>query len=45
MNFAAGGFTALTIEITVGLLAIIPTLNAIACIESRTDTYSIQAGN
>ena len=27
------------VEITVGLLAIVPTLNVIACIELRTDTY------
>ena len=44
MNFAAGGFTVLTIEITVGLLAIIPTLSAIICIESKTDTYNTLPG-
>lgn len=38
-NIASRGFTTLMIEITVGLLAIIPTLNVIACIESRTDSY------
>ena len=27
------------IEITVGLLAIVPTLNVVACIESRTGVY------
>lgn len=27
------------VEITVGLLAIIPTLNVVVCIESRTDAY------
>ena len=26
-------------EITIGLLAIIPTLNVIVCVESRTDAY------
>ena len=38
-NIASRGFTLLMIEITVGLLAIVPTLNVIACIESRTDVY------
>ena len=38
-NIASRGFTLLMIEITVGLLAIVPTLNVIACIESRTDSY------
>ena len=42
-NFAARGFTALMIELTVGLLAIIPTLNAIVCIESKTGTYKIES--
>lgn len=27
------------VEITVGLLAIIPTLNVVVCIESQTDAY------
>jgi hypothetical protein len=38
-NIAARGFTQLMIEITVGLLAIVPTVNVIACIESRTEAY------
>jgi len=38
-NIAARGFTPLMIEITAGLLAIVPTLNVIACIESRTGSY------
>ena len=38
-NIASRGFTLLMVEITVGLLAIVPTLNVIACIESRTDAY------
>ena len=38
-NIASRGFSLLMIEITVGLLAIVPTLNVIACIESRTDSY------
>ena len=42
-NIAARGFTALMIELTVGLLAIIPTLNAIVCIESKTGTYKIES--
>ena len=32
-------FTPLMIEVTVGMLAIIPTLNVVVCIESRTDAY------
>ena len=39
INILAGGFTPLVIEITVGLLAIIPTLDAIASIEAKTDAY------
>ena len=38
-NIIFRGFTTLMVEITVGLLAIVPTLNVIACIESRTDSY------
>ena len=38
-NIASRGFTPLMIEITVGLLANVPTLNVIACIESRTESY------
>ena len=38
-NIASRGGTPLMIEITVGLLAIVPTLNVIACIESRTESY------
>jgi hypothetical protein len=38
-NFIAGGFTPIMIEVTVGMLAIIPTLNVIICIECRGDGY------
>ena len=36
-----GGFgdVRFLVEITVGLLAIIPTLNVVVCIESQTDAY------
>ena len=40
INIASRGFTLQMIEITVGLIAIVPTLNVIACIESRTDSYT-----
>ena len=39
MNVVSRGFTPLMIEVTVGMLAIIPTLNVVVCIESRTDAY------
>lgn len=39
LNVLAGGFSSLAIEITVGLLAIIPTLDAVASIEAKTDAY------
>ena len=39
LNVLAGGFSPLVIEITVGLLAIIPTLDAVASIEAKTDAY------
>lgn len=38
-NIVSRGFTPLMVEITAGLLAIVPTLNVVACIESRTDAY------
>ena len=38
-NIASRGFTPLMVEISVGLLAIVPTLNVVACIESRTGVY------
>ena len=38
-NIVSRGFTPLMIEIRVGVLAIVPTLNVIACIETRTDAY------
>lgn len=42
-NIAAREFPVLILEITVGLIAIVPTLNTIACIESKTDAYDIAA--
>lgn len=42
INLVLGGFTPLMLEVTIGMLAIIPTLNVIACIESRGDGYKIQ---
>lgn len=39
LNVLAGGFSPLVIEITVGLLAIIPTLDSVASIEAKTDAY------
>ena len=41
VNIISRGFTPLMIEVTVGLLAIIPTLDAIVCIETKTDAYKI----
>ena len=43
-NIASRGFTPLMIEITAGLLAIVPTLNVIACIESRSGAYVPEGG-
>jgi len=43
-NIASRGFTPLMIEITAGLLAIVPTLNVIACIESRSGAYVPEDG-
>ena len=40
MNILAGGFIPLVTEITVKVLAIIPTLDAIASIEAKTDAYA-----
>ena len=42
LNVLAGGFSPLVIEITVGLLAIIPTLDAVASIEAKTDAYVVK---
>lgn len=42
-NIASRGLTVLMIEVTVGLLAIVPTLNVIACIESRNHSYEPEA--
>lgn len=41
LNIISAGFTTLMLEISVGLLAIVPTLNVIACIESRTGSYAM----
>ena len=40
-NFAGGSVSAIMIEVTVGLLAIIPTLNVVVCIECRSDEYGL----
>ena len=40
-NIIGGGISAIVIEVTVGLLAIIPTLNVVVCIECRSDGYKI----
>lgn len=42
INLVSGGITPLMIEVNIGMLAIIPTLNVIACIECRGDGYKIQ---
>lgn len=38
-NLVSGELSTLVIEIEVGLLAIIPTLNAVVCVECRNDGY------
>lgn len=40
-NLVGGELSTLVIEIEVGLLAIIPTLNVVVCIECRNDGYRI----
>lgn len=40
MNIVVHGFSVMMIEMTVGLLAIIPTLNVIVCVELKTDAYN-----
>ena len=40
MNIAFSGFSVLLIEVSVGMLAIVPTMNVIACIESQTESYT-----
>jgi hypothetical protein len=40
-NLVGGGISTLVIEIEVGLLAIIPTLNVVVCAECRNDGYRI----
>ncbi|MBQ8666298.1 MAG: hypothetical protein IJ526_05510 [Lachnospiraceae bacterium] len=40
-NLVGGGISTLVIEIEVGLLAIIPTLNVVVCVECRNDGYRI----
>ena len=39
LNIAGSGLSLLVIEVTVGMLAIIPTLNTVVCIECRDDGY------
>jgi len=41
LNVAGGGRSFLILEITIGMLAIIPTLNVVVCIECRGDGYKI----
>lgn len=41
LNAVSGGISPIIIEVTVGLLAIIPTLNVVVCIECRGDGYKI----
>ena len=41
LNLAGSGLSRIIIEVTVGMLAIIPTLNVIVCIECRGDGYKI----
>ena len=41
VNIAGGGISTIIIEVTVGLLANIPTLNVVVCIECRNDGYRI----
>ncbi len=40
-NLIGGEISTLVIEIEVGLLAIIPTLNVVVCVECRNDGYRI----
>ena len=42
VNIAGGGVSIILFEVTVGLLAIIPTLNVVVCIECRNDGYKIR---
>ena len=42
VNIAGGGISIILFEVTVGLLAIIPTLNVVVCIECRNDGYKIR---
>ena len=39
LNILSGGITTLVIEVTVGMLAIIPTLDVLICVECRGDGY------
>ena len=39
INIINGGFSSIVIEVTIGLIAIIPTLNVIVCIECREGGY------
>ena len=41
LNVAGSDLSLLVIEVTVGMLAIIPTLNVVVCIECRGDGYKI----
>ena len=42
LNIISGGFSTIVIEVTIGMLAIIPTMNVIVCIECRGDGYKIR---
>ncbi len=42
LNVSAGRITLLMIEVSVGMLALIPTLETIVCIEYREGHYSVQ---
>ena len=42
LNIISGEFNIFMIEVTVGMLAIIPTMNVIICTECRGDGYKIQ---
>jgi uncharacterized membrane protein YhaH (DUF805 family) len=41
LNVVGSGITMIIIEVTIGMLAIIPTLAVIVCIECRGDGYKI----
>ncbi len=41
INFVSGDFSQVMIRSTVGMLAIIPMLNAVICIECRGDAYIV----